>query len=103
MKSGALLAGLGLIAVPTEAKPTLAQFEALRSQVPGGIVVCQPMKSLSCKPVAEDPTEFSCGYREKSAAGGWNKKQVTVARDGDTWIWLDGDSPRCATKPEKLN
>lgn len=103
MKPGAVLAGLGLVAEPTEAKPTLAHFAALRAQVPGGIVAWQPQKALACKPSARHATASSSGYHEQATAGGWNDEQVTVARDGDTWIWLDGDSPRCAVKPEKLN
>jgi hypothetical protein len=52
-------------------------------------------KLLRCSDIEEEPTEYSCRYKLPEASGGWKTYQAIVARDGNQWVWLDGET-RCA-------
>lgn len=46
------------------------------------------LRQIRCERVPEDPTEFVCRYRQKTAAG-WTRLETVVAAEGERWVLLD--------------
>jgi len=53
-------------------------------------------RNVRCTAFEEEPTEYQCRYELPEFGGGWRKYTAIVARDGDNWVWLDGET-RCVT------
>ena len=44
----------------------------------------------------EVPSDYSAFVRYEQFNGkGWSSKSATLRREGDEWVWQDGDEPRC--------
>lgn len=51
------------------------------------------IRALRCQEVPEEPTEFTCRYRRRGAAGEWIDEEIIVAIDGSTWVVIDEPHP----------
>jgi hypothetical protein len=60
-----------------------------------GMVHCNRFRSYR-KYRTEDPYVYRVTYREYRARGLWPKLTAVLKRDGDNWIWVKGDPPKCA-------
>lgn len=49
------------------------------------------VRSLSCRVLAEDPSEFVCRFQAKEPTGAWRTRSAIVAADGGDWVLLSLD------------
>ena len=91
----ALLVAVTVASAAVPAGPTPAQFTALR--VANG-ETCPPIPRLTCG-VLGDPTAYTCTWQERFRGKPWTTSTALIARDGDTYTWLDG-GPRCSALPQ---
>jgi hypothetical protein len=60
-----------------------------------GMVHCNRFRSYRTHPTP-DPSTFQVTYREYRKAGPWAKMKAVLRREGDEWLWVDGDPPKCS-------
>ena len=62
--------------------PTAAEFSALMPD--------HAVRAVRCTCCAEEGSEWGCRYLRRTPDGGWERRDAVVARDGETWILIDG-------------
>ena len=48
------------------------------------------LRTVQCDFIAEEGSEWSCRYEERSMNGNWVGLSAMVARDGGRWVLIDG-------------
>ena len=77
---------------------TVAQANYIRDEVvgaPNGMVHCNRIKAFKARQ-ADKTNVWHVSYREYRETGPWKKLSATIRRDGDEWVWLAGDPPKCS-------
>jgi hypothetical protein len=77
-----VVALLGACATSGPAGPTTLQFSAL---IPDHVI-----RQVECEFVAEEGSEWTCGYQRWTAEGRWETRDAVVAKDGGRWVLIDG-------------
>jgi hypothetical protein len=60
------------------------------------------LRAIACAAIAEEPSEFDCGWEERSG-GRWVRFATWLARDGRGWTVLDDPLPVPAPRPGLLD
>jgi hypothetical protein len=55
----------------------------------GGRVSATDIRGVRCHGFAEEPTEFRCSWRQRSADRRWRRRTGSLAIDGDHWVRID--------------
>ena len=80
-----LLAGC---ATPGPSGPDKRAMKALiMSEHPGSL---PRIKRLRCAFIAEEGSEWRCRYQQWTRQDGWVPLEAYVARNGDSWVAIDG-------------
>jgi hypothetical protein len=72
-----------------------AQADHMKEIIGDGLVHCNRFKRYKAKPTA-DPNVYEISYLEYREHGPWKKLKATLRREGDEWLWLAGDPPKCS-------
>jgi c-di-GMP-binding flagellar brake protein YcgR len=84
----ALLLSVAVAGAASADEPSHADLaRALRRQ--GIRVSAADIRAVHCHGFAEEPTEFRCAWRQRSAGGRWRRRGGYLAIDGDHWISID--------------
>ena len=74
-----------------------AQVERVHRDLdPGyqGMVHCYRFRAFRAR-TTRDPSVYRISYREYRRSGPWKRMRATLRHQGEAWIWVRGDSPRC--------
>ena len=73
-----------------------ARYERLRRDVDGGMAHCRRTKAVRCEAAGQD--RYLCRYQDLSGRNvlRWSAKRTVIARRGDDWIWVSGDTAKCS-------
>jgi hypothetical protein len=83
--------------VPTETDFEFAQVRIIHAEMglgDNGIVHCRKFRGYRTAP-ADGPSAYRVTYREYVGPNAWRKLSAVVRREGDEWVWVKGDHPKC--------
>ena len=87
-----LMLAAAMLAAPPAATPapSRTQLATAITAMTSKKVAANNLRTIACKPIAEEPTEFSCRWQQRvSARARWRGYSAMMAKDGSGWTLID--------------
>ena len=94
----ALVAACAMVDEQSRYSVYMARYDWIEQRTPENSLWshCVRTERESCQAIPSDPNTFQCSYREWAPRRPWPLKRAMVRLEGDTWRWVEGDTPSCS-------
>jgi hypothetical protein len=94
----ALLAACATVDEQSRHGVYMARYDWIEQRMPESVLWahCTRTERERCLAMPSDPNIHRCSYREWAARRPWPLKRAMIRLEGDTWRWIEGDTPSCS-------